>query len=75
MGFRGMRLVVHVRGFGGMKFTHEILSEYLNAVCSRRLKNNIRTYLGYFGSGISICISLTQYIGQLCNTQFHTVSP
>ena len=35
MGFRGMRFVVHVKGFGGMKITYEILSEYLNAVKDR----------------------------------------
>jgi len=38
MGFRGMRFVVHVRRFGEVKITGTILSEFLKAVGSCRLK-------------------------------------
>jgi len=38
MGFRRMRFVVHVRRFVEMKITGKILSEFLKAVCSCRLK-------------------------------------
>ena len=70
MGFRRMKLVVRMKVFGGMKITYKILSEYLNAICSRGLKKNIRTYLGIFGNWIP----LIQNIGQLCNTQSDAVS-
>jgi hypothetical protein len=38
MGFRGMRLVLHVSRLSGMEITYEILSEYLTAVRSQGLK-------------------------------------